>query len=1173
MILLLGHYRDPNPARAAELMECLRRNRENPHIHAIHLLAEGPPEEVDTGGDPKITVFPHGRRVTYRALFDHASQRLGGETIIVANADIFFDETLARVLDHSLVDSMLCLSRWDEQPAGPPVHFARPDSQDAWIFRAPIRPFSCDFHLGILGCDNRLAFEAARAGLNLLNPSRSIRARHLHLSGVRHHSERDRLSGGYRNVPILDEPAPPPQWIEPGGNSTIFALTSLSPAPASEAAQKEAIRSWRAAGLSPVTFHHPSEAASIRGRYDIPVVEVHETTEAQFGRPFVPIHALLRFAQEKDAAALLINADITLQLKHWEMKRLRHVAAGGLCYFIRHNHDGDVRRAKREPYGIDAFLLHGRHASLFPASFLSMGQPFWDYWLPHTFAAAGKPVYCVEYPVAFHRNHARRWSDAAWHACALEFDRLTGVLGADRSMHGCTAMSLQVRQGFDRHRIRIAEKPEPIRTWVQRTFTGAAPKVFFELGAHDGSDTVWLATLPNVTVHAFEPDPRNHPPARPNVHLSRAAIAEVDGRGPFVLSKWGWNREWTYSSSLRRPKNHLQRYPVSFGDTIEVETVALDSYARRHGVEAVDFIWADIQGAEGDMARGGHELLARTHYLFTEYSDDEMYEGQSTLGELLAMLPGYRVLELYEDDVLLENTRFGERPRSAPPPPKAPEPPPAPVAAPVIAAPTPAPPVAPIVAAGAPLVTCVMPTYNRRPFIERAIRYFQRQTYPSLELLILDDGTDSIRDLVPEDPRIRYVRLDGRRTIGAKRNLGCEEARGEYIAHWDDDDWYPPDRIAIQVEALRRRGGGICGSSQELFYEPQTQRAWRYRWIGSDAMLVGASLLYPKSLWMKTRFADLQIGEDVRFVRQAGAALVDLLLPSLCVGIVHPGNTSPKTVQGRNWEEYPLQPLQMLLGADADRYRARASPLVSCVMVTCDRPAFVALSIERFLAQDIAAKELIIVDDGVRSAEAAARAAGARYLRPPRRLSIGAKRNLACEAAQGEIVAHWDDDDFYAPDRLRRQLEPIAAGEADITGLTSRFVLQLPGRRFFTLSPALHRRMFVGDVHGGTLMFRRSIYAGGARFPDVNLAEDAAFIREATARGHRLKRVENDGAFVYVRHGNNAWRFDAGRFLDPGGWLPIEPPRSFTPELLAAYESAAEQSAATAIRTAPAASG
>src|ERR1700730_5261279 len=88
-----------------------------------------------------------------------------------------------------------------------------------------------------------------------------------------------------------------------------------------------------------------------------------------------------------------------------------------------------------------------------------------------------------------------------------------------------------------------------------------------------------------------------------------------------------------------------------------------------------------------------------------------------------------------------------------------------------------------------PLVSCIMPTYNRRPIIPHAIDYFLRQTYAHRELIILDDGTDAIEDLVPSDRRIRYERLPKKITFGAKLNLGCELAKGELIAHFDDDDW------------------------------------------------------------------------------------------------------------------------------------------------------------------------------------------------------------------------------------------------------------------------------------------------------------------------------------------------------------------------------------------------
>jgi glycosyltransferase involved in cell wall biosynthesis len=89
-----------------------------------------------------------------------------------------------------------------------------------------------------------------------------------------------------------------------------------------------------------------------------------------------------------------------------------------------------------------------------------------------------------------------------------------------------------------------------------------------------------------------------------------------------------------------------------------------------------------------------------------------------------------------------------------------------------------------------PLISCIMPTYNRRSFVPQAIFYSLHQNYPNKELIIVDDGDDAVGDLVPADERIRYIRSPGRQSIGLKRNLACEEARGSIIAYWDDDDWY-----------------------------------------------------------------------------------------------------------------------------------------------------------------------------------------------------------------------------------------------------------------------------------------------------------------------------------------------------------------------------------------------
>ena len=80
-----------------------------------------------------------------------------------------------------------------------------------------------------------------------------------------------------------------------------------------------------------------------------------------------------------------------------------------------------------------------------------------------------------------------------------------------------------------------------------------------------------------------------------------------------------------------------------------------------HGIEHVDFIWADVQGAEVDLVEGGQRTLANTRLLYTEINDIEMYEGQITLEGLLARLPGWSVVKRYPNDVLLRNDRLRRR--------------------------------------------------------------------------------------------------------------------------------------------------------------------------------------------------------------------------------------------------------------------------------------------------------------------------------------------------------------------------------------------------------------------------------------------------------------------------------------------------------------------------------
>ena len=102
-----------------------------------------------------------------------------------------------------------------------------------------------------------------------------------------------------------------------------------------------------------------------------------------------------------------------------------------------------------------------------------------------------------------------------------------------------------------------------------------------------------------------------------------------------------------------------------------------------------------------------------------------------------------------------------------------------------------------------PLVTAIMPTRQRPEFALQAVGYFLAQDYPNKELVVLEDGAASLPGRLPDDPRIRYIAADKARSIGSLRNEACRLARGDIVAHWDDDDWHGPERLTRQVAAIR----------------------------------------------------------------------------------------------------------------------------------------------------------------------------------------------------------------------------------------------------------------------------------------------------------------------------------------------------------------------------------
>jgi glycosyltransferase involved in cell wall biosynthesis len=208
---------------------------------------------------------------------------------------------------------------------------------------------------------------------------------------------------------------------------------------------------------------------------------------------------------------------------------------------------------------------------------------------------------------------------------------------------------------------------------------------------------------------------------------------------------------------------------------------------------------------------------------------------------------------------------------------------------------------------GKPLVSCIMPTANRHKYVPFAVDYFLAQDYLNKELVIIDDGTDPIRPLLPDDARLRYYHYDQPvGSIGLKRNLACDKAAGEIIVHWDDDEWYAFDWISRGVANLVESGANITGIEFINYYSAITDTFW----VGSSLnrnnpsrkkqWLNGPTITYWKSWWISHPFKDLQKGEDDEFVNHPDAKNYAHDYIEGFVKILHPGNTTIKYFEDYN---------------------------------------------------------------------------------------------------------------------------------------------------------------------------------------------------------------------------------------------------------------------------------
>lgn len=195
-------------------------------------------------------------------------------------------------------------------------------------------------------------------------------------------------------------------------------------------------------------------------------------------------------------------------------------------------------------------------------------------------------------------------------------------------------------------------------------------------------------------------------------------------------------------------------------------------------------------------------------------------------------------------------------------------------------------------------------------------------------------------------------------------------------------------------------------------------------------------------------------------------------------------------------------------------------PLVSCVMPTADRLDFTAGAVRCFLAQDYPNKELIVFDSGSKSQEWKREKAvtvypyiNTKWIGCDAGLNLGMLRNCANMSARGKYIAHFDDDDYSAPNRLMRQVGALEYNHADICGMPRLLFHDLIDN-----SNWIYERGPQSWLAGGTLVYRRDVWEK-IKFPNMQIGSDYQWL----LLQYQSKKIALDDLTLYVAmiHGRN----------------------------------------------------
>ncbi len=460
-----------------------------------------------------------------------------------------------------------------------------------------------------------------------------------------------------------------------------------------------------------------------------------------------------------------------------------------------------------------------------------------------------------------------------------------------------------------------------------------------------------------------------------------------------------------------------------------------------------------------------------------------------------------------------------------------------------------------------PLISCIMPTRGRPGFVKQAIFYFSQQDYPYSELIIVYDTPADLPKGISQFSNVYCIQSPVKSSIGFKRNMAVKQACGEIIVHWDDDDWYVKTRLSEQVKPIIQGEAEISALYNTTFFCPASWEAWETSVELYDDMFIkgvhGGTLMYTRQCLGHTQYLDISLREDAVLLEELlnkKARLKKIDGRNLFIYLRHDSNSwsfeSGKFKNKKAWGKIDISSLlgndltfylqyykrnhQAITASSATKYsNTKASPQVSCIMPTKNRATFVVKAIQHFFKQSYENKELIIVDDGNQAVDKLipSNLSNVKYIKLSSHHSIGQKRNIANELASGDVIIHWDDDDWMAKDWIATQVNALLISKGDITGITNAYYFDPKNQLAWLYSYPQTERLW---VLGGSLCYWKTFWRNN-QFKHSSIGEDADFLWTKNAK--IIRPHQNYSGYIGFVHSDNTSPKDTNSHY----WNKVDP--------------------------------